>query len=286
MPELAEVEVIRRQLSDSGIIGLKVTTGQNVLGARLRNEIPPMNVFDGATLLRVARRAKYLGFIFDNGLTLLSHLGMSGMWSKVKKEHLASPLALKHKSLALHFEQLSVDKRCVLMYSDPRRFGNAIVIPTDEVEQYFIDKDVGYEPLSDEFTVQVMTYLMSQSSQNMKQFLMNQSQVCGLGNIYAAEVLFRARIHPGAMASASKNKAALLHGAIREILTDAIQVGGSTIHTFVSVDGSQGGAQKMHHVYGREGLQCVRKHECTARIVKSGDFDSRSTFYCPVCQRA
>lgn len=284
IPELPEIETVRRQLSDAGLVGRKVSQAINMPGVSLRSEVPSLIGLRGACVKEVRRRAKYLGIIFDNGMTLLVHFGMSGMVNYVKKEHHASDVAQRHVIFKLILDEDKGQQKMIFMYSDPRKFGSVVLLPSDQVVQFFTDKKLGKEPLREDFTPQALTVMMSRYTGNMKQFLMDQTQVAGLGNIYANEVMFRVNVYPGTKACDCRAKGAQIHRAIVEILTEAIERGGSTIHSYSSVNGKPGEAQKAHHVYGREGLACVRTHKCKAKIVRSDDFDGRGTFWCPNCQ--
>lgn len=276
MPELPEVEVCRRGIApelEGGIIA-----GVVIRAPRLRQPIPPelAALLPGCRVLAVRRRGKYL--LLDcrrEGVegTLIIHLGMSG---KLRFAPLALP-AGKHD----HFELLLAGQ--MLRLTDPRRFG--VVLwqpgPPEAAMVHPLLASQGIEPLSDEFTVDWLCEAVAKRSGPIKPTLMDSHLVVGIGNIYAAESLFRAGISPLRPANRiSRARYASLVQAIRETLTQAIAAGGSSIRDYVQSDGASGWFQIQAGVYDRAGQACVRCAGVVRQIRQAG----RSTFYCPGCQ--
>ena len=292
MPELPEVETVRRGLEP----WLKGATIETVTLRRkdLRFPFPEglKAALEGQQVVQVGRRAKYLLLGLSGGKTVLSHLGMTGSWRFA--EHAIDKPPRYHEPgteprhdhmtwTILHPEH----GRSHLIYADPRRFGFIGLYDDPEESPYL--KGLGPEPLGNDFHVEGMAAAFRGKKAPIKAALLDQRVVAGLGNIYVAEALHRAHILPMAEArslvtAAGRPKAALeeLAAAVREVLVAAIEVGGSTIRDFRSVEGA-GYFQHNFAVYDREGDPCPTPL-CTGtvkRIVQSG----RSSFYCPVCQK-
>ena len=275
MPELPEVETVRSALAPL-LIGERF--------ARIITHVPrlrtPLTIADIPQLLHqpvtaLHRRAKYLLFEFDNGYYLLNHLGMSGSW---RLEEAGSPLQ-KHD----HAEFLLASGR-ILRYHDPRRFGILEAIPTDmPLAGHPYLQHLGAEPLSDVFTPQTLIQACRDKKKPIKNLLMDNRVVVGVGNIYASEALFLAGIRPqtpaGSIAPARLKR---LHKAIREVLLAALQAGGTTIRSYSSLNGREGQFARHLWVYGRAGEPCEKCQRGIIRVVKQA---GRSSFYCPVCQR-
>lgn len=269
MPELPEVETSRRGISPH-IIDQKI----NAIVLRhhqLRWPIPKdlISLLKDKTLLCVDRRAKYLLLRFDNG-TLLIHLGMSG---SLRICELNTP-AQKHDHVDFEFQH------CLLRYTDPRRFG-AILWLGDKPEENTLLSILGPEPLSDEFTANLLYKQAKNRKLSIKQFIMEQKVVTGVGNIYATEALFKSGISPVRAANnISLKRYQLLVSAIKEILTEAIKQGGTTLKDFVGGDGKPGYFQQTLHVYGKTGERCPT---CQTPL-KSVKLSARNSVFCPNCQ--
>lgn len=269
MPELPEVEVTRRGIAPD-LTGKKVTAVV-VRAPKLRYPIPPdLNTLLCDKVLHVvARRAKYLLLNFDHG-TLLLHLGMSGSLRLLP----AGTPPEKHDHLDLVFG------KTVLRLRDPRRFGAALWLPSGESHPLL---DVlGPEPLADVFTPRWLHAALKKRNTAIKPTLMDGHLVVGIGNIYASESLFRARINP--KTAASKVSLARLERLVPEIkatLEAAIAKGGSSLRDFIHSDGSSGYFQQEYFVYGRDGEPCRVCGTTIKRLVQG----QRATFYCPTCQR-
>lgn len=279
MPELPEVEVCRRSLLP-GLLGRRID-GVAVRCKKLRHDIPPdlAEILTGQHLLNIRRRGKYLLFDLrregdDDAArgTLIVHLGMTG---NLRLVHPGTP-AGKHDHLDFAVGDLA------LRYSDPRRFGTVIWHPGEHPETHPLLAVMGIEPLSPEFTADWLHDALGRRSGPVKPVLMDSHLVVGIGNIYAAESLFRAGISPLRPASRiSRERVGRLAEAIRATLSDAIAKGGSSIRDYVHSDGSSGYFQIDCAVYDRAGQACKRCGGSVRQIRQGG----RSTFYCPGCQR-
>jgi formamidopyrimidine-DNA glycosylase len=271
MPELPEVETTRR-----GLLA-------HVLGRRVRDVVVrnpnlrwpvPRNLrsrLRGEEFLAIRRRGKYLLFDCAQG-HLLVHLGMSGRLSIVPHE--LPPRIHDHVDVQLEGTQS-------MRLTDPRRFGAMLWLPRP-AERHALLAGLGLEPLDAGFDGKALHELARGRRVAVKQFLMNGRMVTGVGNIYASEALFEARVHPGRSAgSISAARWEAVAAAVRGTLERAIVAGGSTLRDFASAEGRPGHFQHDFAVYGREGKPCKR---CGTRI-RADRQGQRSTFYCPRCQR-
>lgn len=274
MPELPEVEVCRRGLLPE-VSGR--TVSQVVLRApRLRHELPAslVDALVGRRVATILRRGKYL--LFDcrdagGGGWLIVHLGMSGNLRLVAPGE--APAKHDHVDIVLG--------NIVLRFSDPRRFGTVLWHAGPEPEEHPLLADLGVEPLHDEFDGAWLYGALRRRSGPIKPALMDGHMVVGVGNIYAAESLFRAGISPLRAANGvSRERVERLAAAIRETLAAAIAAGGSSIRDYVHSDGSSGWFQIECGVYDRAGEPCRRCCTTIKQIRQAG----RSTFYCPGCQ--
>jgi formamidopyrimidine-DNA glycosylase len=269
VPELPEVEVTRRGIAPH-LVG-RAITGVAVREPRLRWRVPQaVSRLAGRTVRAVSRRGKYL--LIDCGAGhLIVHLGMSGSLRLVSPD--APPQ--KHDHFDLSFGQR------VLRLRDPRRFG-AVLWTEAPPESHPLIRHLGVEPLSRAFDANRLHVLARASRTPIKQFLMDARRIAGVGNIYASEALFLARIRPQAAAQRlSPGRCARLVAAIKRTLRAAIRAGGSSLRDFVGGDGEPGTFQTRYRVYHREGLPCRHCGAAIRRIVQG----QRATFYCPRCQR-
>ncbi len=275
MPELPEVETVRRGL-EPHLLGQRITKIET-MRADVRRPFPPHLAasLEGATVIRVGRRAKYLLLDTDRGQTTLVHLGMSG---KLLLRP-ARPNALdKHDHLLM-----SLASGQVLVFNDARRFGLWELAETEHLDEHPLLSHLGPEPLSADFDADYLQAALAKRSGPLKPVLMDQALVVGVGNIYAAEALFRARLHPQLPAhTLGKLQVRILVPAIRQVLEEAIESGGSTLRDYVRSDGDAGYFQHHFAVYGRTGKPCTRCATPVEQIVQAG----RSTFFCPNCQKA
>lgn len=270
MPELPEVETTRRGI-EQYLCGHTVTA-VTVRNRRLRWPVPHtlIQTLPGQRIESVTRRGKYLLLHTAAGTALL-HLGMSGSLRILR----ADIPAEKHDHL-----DIVLDSGRALRLRDPRRFGT-LLWTTQDPARHKLLRSLGPEPLEKGFDGD---YLFAKSRKRkvaVKNFIMNSHIVVGVGNIYASESLFLARIHPERAAGRiTSERYAALAKAIRKVLTAAIKAGGTTLRNFAHENGEPGYFRQHLRVYGREGKTCER---CGARIV-SRVTGQRSTYYCPNCQ--
>jgi formamidopyrimidine-DNA glycosylase len=270
MPELPEVEITRRGIEPH--VAGKTLTGLVVRERRLRWPVPAglARRLTGRTVQRVRRRAKYLLLDFDVG-SLIIHLGMSGSLRVLQRRE---PPGI-HDHVDLLFG------RTLLRLRDPRRFGSLLWQP-GAAEQHRLLAQLGPEPLEQAFTGEYLYRATRGRRVAIKQLLINQAVVVGVGNIYASEALFRAGIDPltpaGRLALARCTR---LTQVLRETLEAALAAGGSTLRDFVNSDGKPGYFQHQRLVYDRAGEPC----RACAQPIKAIRQGQRSTFYCPNCQK-
>ncbi len=289
MPELPEVETVRREL-EPAMVGARIEKVELRRGD-IRFPFPPRfgERLTGRRIEALTRRAKYLLAALDSGETLIAHLGMSGSFRVeevfVGEFHHLRSKDPKHDHVVLH---LSNGK--VVTYNDPRRFGFMDLAGADALDRHPRLAELGDEPLAAEFDGARLAALFAGSRAPLKAALLDQKRIAGLGNIYVCEALFRANLSPfrpaGDLATArgGPTKAArALATAIRAVLEEAIEAGGSTLRDHRQADGALGYFQHRFAVYGREGASCPNPgcREAIARDAQSG----RSTFYCPGCQK-
>lgn len=273
MPELPEIEVLRRSLTP--VCGGRTIREVEVREPRLREPIEPgfAGELRGRSIETLTRRAKYLLAHLSGDRILVLHLGMSGRLEWAAR---AAPL-VKHQHWRLEFDDDSV-----LTFRDPRRFGLAEVIASKDLPRHRRFLHLGVEPLSEEFDGRYLRRYARGRRRRVKEFLMDQTVVVGIGNIYASEALHRARVHPLRKVSrtspATWNRVA---NAVRETLDRAIAAGGSTLNDFRNGIGDSGTFQVQHAVYDRAGKPCARCQKPIRRIL----LGNRSTYYCPGCQR-
>lgn len=283
MPELPEVETVRRGL-EPAMVGAVIAQA-DVNRPDLRWPFPPQMAarLTGQQVMGLRRRSKYILVDLAGGETLLIHLGMSGRMlvsgdplGQFVQDH---PAAQKHDHVVLH-----MDSGARITFNDPRRFGAMDLMATAGAAQHKLLAILGPEPLGNAFHEQHLIDAFSGRNTPVKSALLDQRIVAGLGNIYVCEALFRARIAPTRKAGRiSAQRVASLVPIIRDVLSEAIKAGGSSLRDFRQADGELGYFQHSFDVYGREGAPC-RTIGCAShitRIIQSG----RSSFYCPQCQR-
>lgn len=286
MPELPEVETVRRGL-EPVLAGARLSDlRQNRPDLRFPFPDRFAERLEGATVLRIERRAKYLLAPLSTGETWITHLGMTGRFTL---DGLAPGVFVRDVAATGPHEHLSLcaegaGGRTRIGYADPRRFGFMGLMAGAAVEAHPWFAGLGPEPLGNGFSAAHLAAAFAGRRQNVKVSLLDQRIVAGLGNIYVCEALYRAGIAPeraaGEIAPARLER---LVADIRDVLNEAIVAGGSTLKDFANVEGGQGYFQHSFDVYGREGRLC-RTPGCgapIARIVQGG----RSTFFCPACQK-
>jgi formamidopyrimidine-DNA glycosylase len=287
MPELPEVETIRRQLAAS-LTGRRIERAR-VLDPRWTRPVAPARVERALRARRieaVERRGKYLLLRLDDGAALAMHLRMTGNLllrdgdapgRRLGGERLyeGSPDARYLRAM------LELDRGGELWFTDPRRFGQAIILRGDAIDPYFAAR-VGIEPLSERLTADALGRIALGRRAPLKSFLLDQSGVAGVGNIYADEALWRARLHPLSPAGSMRPEHwEDLRAGIVEVLEAGLAAGGASIDDYRDARGESGAMQDEFLVHTRAGEPCRRCGETIRRIVVSG----RSTYFCPGCQR-
>ncbi len=271
MPELPEVETTRQGIEPH----IKGQTVRKVIvrNGKLRWPVPKnlSQVLEKHKVMSVSRRAKYLLISFSHG-TLILHLGMSG-----------SLRIVDAKEPALFHDHIDIVMRngCCLRFRDPRRFG-ACLWTRGKIESHKLLKHLGPEPLTADFDANYLHQTCHNRSRAIKQHIMDNHVVVGVGNIYASEALFNAGIHPKrAAGKISLKRLQRLTKTIKEVLADAIEQGGTTLKDFSNVDGNPGYFAQKLNVYGLAGQPCNQCETPIKKIVQG----QRSSYYCPQCQR-
>jgi len=288
MPELPEVETVRRGLAPvmEGARIAKVEVRHRGLRWPIAKDFEKR--LEGMLVDGLGRRAKYLLADLSSGDVLLMHLGMSGSF-RVGKD--AKPGVYYHersKSTSHDHVVFHMANGATVTFNDPRRFGSMKLVPRAKLAQEPLLRALGPEPLGNEFDAAMLAKACVGKKTSLKAALSDQRVVAGLGNIYVCEALFRARLSPKRRASTiadrhgkPNERAEKLVDAIRAVLKDAIEAGGSSLRDHRRADGSLGDFQHNFQVYDREGEPCPNCKGKIKRIVQAG----RSTFYCPSCQK-
>jgi formamidopyrimidine-DNA glycosylase len=269
MPELPEVETTVRALRDP-LVGQTIADVRNYWPRQIAT--PALSQFRerirGRRIEAIQRRGKYLVLSLSHGETLIVHLKMSGHLSVVNRK---APL---DKHVHTVFDLADGQE---LRLRDQRKFGRVYLVRQPEE----ILGGLGPEPLEPEFTVELLAARLSGRKRLIKPLLLDQEFIAGVGNIYANEALYHARLHPERRANSfSAEEVAALHGAIRKSLLLGLENDGASIEQFVKPDGSKGHMQESFVVHGREGMPCCR---CTG-VVRRAVIGGRSSYYCPGCQ--
>lgn len=292
MPELPEVETVRRGLEDA-LVGARFEQVEQ-RRAKLRFAFPERFTtrLEGARVDALERRAKYLVARLDDGVVLAMHLGMSGRFSVYRPETGGTPPPgdnstgnAAHDHVVFH-----MSNGARIVYNDARRFGFMTLIEPGGLERHKLFEGLGVEPLGEALTPGYMANAFAGKQTSIKAALLDQRLIAGLGNIYVCEALHRAGISPKRKAANLVTKAGRpaakvepLLAAIKTVLEEAIAAGGSTLRDYQHADGSLGYFQHSFAVYGRDGQACPNAG-CKGkieRIVQSG----RSSFFCSQCQR-
>ncbi len=294
MPELPEVETVKRGL-EPALVG-RVFSRIELRRANLRFAFPVdyAATMQGSRILSLERRAKYILVHCDNGRSLIWHLGMTGRFTVVHPGGgVFEPGALYHKTakaLGPHDHVvINLDDGTQVIYNDTRRFGFMDMVETSLRDRHKLLCNIGVEPLGNSFNAAHLAEKFSGKKAPLKAALLDQHVVAGLGNIYVSEALFRTGLSPLRKAETLARGKAVdqrLEGLVRHIkniLTEAILAGGSTLQDFQNANGEKGEFQERFLVYDREGGTCMNAicGKSIKRIVQSG----RSTFYCSHCQR-
>ena len=286
MPELPEVEVVRKSLNRK--IKNKEIKKVLVKNKNLRFKVPSdfKNFLKNKKVINVNRFSKYLILCLNNKSYCLIHLGMSGTIHllNLKEKNIItntsfynSPLLPnKHNHIEIFFKDLK------LIYNDPRRFGFFQILNNDDqLKKRF--KHLGPEPFQSTFNLKYLRNFFKGKEKNIKSFLIDQNFVSGIGNIYASEILFLSKINPFTKAKLlSENDCKKIISNSRKILLQAIKRGGSSIKNFKNSNGNSGSFQKEFNAYQREGEKC--KNSRCKGIIKKVFISNRSTFFCDICQ--
>jgi formamidopyrimidine-DNA glycosylase len=272
VPELPEVETVRTRLEPL-MVGRRFDSVE-IVDSRLTRPLEPDAVaaeLQGERVAAVERRGKYLVFRFESGLLLLVHLRMTGSFVHTRN---GAGDELHRRAV------VRLDDGSDVAYHDVRRFGTWLVLRDDELDPYFARR-LGAEPLDSGFSARTLAAALAGRRAPVKAALLNQRTVAGVGNIYADEALWRARIdprRPAAELEADELKA--LHRGIRRALEAGIARQGATLRDYRTPDGSAGRMQHEFKVYAREGEPCLR---CGTPVAKTR-LGGRGTWYCPTCQ--
>ncbi len=285
MPELPEVEIVRqslnRQVKNRKIINIQVNN------RNLRLKVPKdfEQIFKNAVIEKIQRKSKYLILVFNNNLYCVIHLGMSGtlhfMGLKKKTTNLSfygsQSLPKKHNHIIFRFKNFK------LIYNDPRRFGFFKILNNKSEYLSFFTR-IGPEAISKDFNKKYLSKILKNRTKNIKNLLLDQKLVSGLGNIYVNEILFQAKINPfkkSYLINLDENKRIIKYSKI--ILNKAIRFGGSSIRDFKGISGKSGNFQSEFKVYDRAKKRCSRS-KCSGQIRRK-IISNRSTFICSVCQK-
>ena len=277
MPELPEVETVRRGL-------VRLAVGRRVERVEIGRQrtvrrTSPQAVVDGltgATIVAANRRGKYLLAPLDTGDEMMIHLRMTGQLLVAPGGSPRPP----HTHVVLH-----LDDGNELWFVDPRTFGELVVFdPTNVAVELPELALLGVDPIADGLTLKQLRQLLRSRNRGLKQLLLDQHQIAGIGNIYADEILHLARVHPDRVAgSLRRPEVVRLHAAVHDVLLAAVGAGGSTLgdNQYVDLFGDGGSYQDDHRVYGRAGERCLTCGRGWVRRIVVGQ---RSTHFCPICQ--
>ncbi len=295
MPELPEVETVRRGLAPTmeGALIEKLALGR----PDLRFPFPEgfADLVEGKRVISLGRRAKYLLIELEGGLTIVSHLGMSGSF-RIEDEGTDTPGVFHHarskdgKHDHVIFHLRLGDRAVRVIYNDPRRFGFMHLVERSNIDLYPAFADLGPEPTGNTLSADYLAARFSGKAQPLKSTLLDQKIIAGLGNIYVCEALWRAHLSPLRAAGTLVTKTGkpraqltVLTEKIRDVIADAIAAGGSSLRDHIQTDGTLGYFQHSFSVYDRQGHACPTPGcgGTVERIVQAG----RSTFYCAACQK-
>ncbi|ESQ86801.1 formamidopyrimidine-DNA glycosylase [Asticcacaulis sp. AC460] len=286
MPELPEVETVRRGLEP--YLDNAILSDVELHRPNLRYPFPDRfaDQLNGATVLRLERRAKYLLFHLDIQKVWVTHLGMTGRF-QVEQQALdgnyyhAVETDIKHRHFSATATRDGITRK--LEFYDPRRFGFMLLLTPAELYATSWYQSLGVEPLSDALSPAYLLDMARDRKTNLKALLMAQGGIAGLGNIYVCEALWRARLSPDRPAGKMKPKEAeALTEAIRTVLEEAVAAGGSSISDFTAATGELGLFQHSFCVYDRKGQPCRRED---GGVIERKVHQGRSTFFCPKCQK-
>lgn len=283
MPELPEVENVRRSLTPllGGLVaGVRSARHDFAFRGATLDPARPRDLLAGARIADLHRHGKQLAIVGDDGRAIAIHLGMTGqlLWLPGARE--GSP-ALPSDHVHVRWSIRAANGPGVLVFRDPRRFGGAWAFPSFDALRRHRWNALGPDALL--VTPRALLEAARGSARSIKALLLDQGVLAGVGNIYADEALFRARIEPRRRAGGVRpEEGRRLARAIRAVLRAAVDLGGSTLRDYRDADGNAGGFQRMHRVYGRGGLGCA----VCGQTLREGRVAGRTTVWCPVCQPA
>tara|TARA_B100001029_G_scaffold176592_1_gene179737 strand:- start:549 stop:1412 length:864 start_codon:yes stop_codon:yes gene_type:complete len=287
MPELPEVEIVKQSLDKK--IKNKIIQKVLIKNRNLRFKIH--SKFERhlykKKIKKIDRFSKYLILIFDDDSGFIIHLGMSGTIHllDLRKKNIFTNMSFyhslilpkKHNHVEIKFEKIK------FIYNDPRRFGFFLIFNNKiELKNFFLN--FGPEPFSSSFNIDYIFKYFRKKEKNIKNFLLDQKFVSGIGNIYASEILFLSKINPSKkVKTLSKNECAKILINSKKVLREAILKGGSSIRNFKNINGNIGSFQKDFKVYQRENLNCLN-FNCSG-VIKKKVISNRSSFFCNYCQK-
>jgi len=289
MPELPEVEVVKRSLTSKiqKLVVEKITVKDEKLRYRINKK--KLKILLGLKIIKILRRSKFLLFVFEKNTVMLVHLGMTGKFFFLNRNakkfktsfyyNIDETKDNKHNRLIF-----SLSKKQKLIYNDVRKFGFIKILDKRLLKHNLHLKNLGPEPLGNSFDFKYFKNYLINRNRTIKGILMDQKFVSGLGNIYVNEVLFLSKVKPTKKTYLIKNKE--IHKIIKntkKTLKKAISLGGSSLRDFSSSDGKKGEFQQYFYVYGRKGENCLNRN-CNKKIIKT-IIGNRATFYCPKCQK-
>ena len=287
MPELPEVEIVKLSLKKTikSKKILKVKVNNRNLRFKIQKDFEAL--LKRRKIIDVNRKAKYLIIILDDNKYLIMHFGMSGTLHLLKKEfdfkntnlsfYKGPNFPSKHNHIELFFDEFKI------VYNDPRRFGFVKFLNSKKDLVKFL-KNFGIEPLEKKFNIKYLKKILNNKNKNIKNILLDQKYISGIGNIYANEILFFSKINPnklGKKINISEMKKLLVFS--KKVLRKAIKKGGSTIRDFKNAEGTKGSFQDEFKVYNKDGFRCP--NSLCAKFIKKITISNRSSFYCPDCQK-
>ena len=289
MPELPEVEVVKRSLTNKiqKLVVEKITVKDEKLRYRINKK--KLKILLGLKIIKILRRSKFLLFVFEKNTVMLVHLGMTGKFFFLNRNakkfktsfyyNIDESKDNKHNRLIF-----SLSKKQKLIYNDVRKFGFIKILDKRQLQYNLHLKNLGPEPLGNSFDFKYFKNYLINRNRTIKDILMDQKFVSGLGNIYVNEVLFLSKVKPTKKTYLIKNKEInKIIKNTKKTLKKAISLGGSSLRDFSSSDGKKGEFQQYFYVYGRKGENCLNRN-CNKKIIKT-IIGNRATFYCPKCQK-
>ena len=289
MPELPEVEVVKRSLTSKiqKLVVEKITVKDEKLRYRINKK--KLKILLGLKIIKILRRSKFLLFVFEKNTVMLVHLGMTGKFFFLNRNakkfktsfyyNIDESKDNKHNRLIF-----SLSKKQKLIYNDVRKFGFIKILDKRQLQYNLHLKNLGPEPLGNSFDFKYFKNYLINRNRTIKDILMDQKFVSGLGNIYVNEVLFLSKVKPTKKTYLIKNSEIYkIIKNTKKTLKKAISLGGSSLKDFSSSDGKKGEFQQYFYVYGRKGENCLNRN-CNKKIIKT-IIGNRATFYCPKCQK-